>query len=254
MKKLFSLIIALFGVAISLSAQSDSEKIISTYNQGVDYERKADYKNALALFKQAYALGEYYFSPMKIAEFYALGKGVPEDVTESSKWLMIAANNGNAKAQTMVGDLYYYGMGGKTQSLSESAKWYIKAAQQDYPDGQFKIALAYLDGEGITQSNSQGLMWLRKAADNNHPDAQDALAIIYGFGKNGVQKDMNEFVKWALKAAENGNPQSQYRAGSIYLNGLGGIKSDKNKAIEWFKKAAAQGDQQAIQKLSELGY
>ena len=80
------------------------------------------------------------------------------------------------------------------------------------------------------------------------------MAIVYGFGTNGVQKDINEFVKWALRAAENGNPQSQFRAGSIYLNGLGGMKIDKNKAIEWFKKAAAQGDQHAIQKLSELGY
>lgn len=254
MKKLFSLIIALFGVAFSMSAQTDIEKVINIYNQGVDYEHKADYKNALAQFKYAYELGDHTLSPLKIAEYYALGKGVSEDSAESSRWLMIAAENGNALAQNMVGDLYYYGIGSITKNLQESAKWYLKAAQQDYPDGQYNIALAYLDGEGVAQNNSQGLMWLRKAAENNHPNAQDALAIIYGFGKNGVQEDMKEYVKWALKAAENGSPQSQFRAGCIYLNGLGGITPDKNKAIEWFKKAAAQGDQNAIQELSELGY
>jgi len=211
MKKIIFIITFLLGCILTVSAETDAEKIVRIYNTANELEKSGRYNEAIRYYLQAYELGEKNFAPMKLAEFYALGKGTQENFVESDKWLRIAANNGNAQAQDMVGDVYYYGMG-VTKNLQESAKWYLKSAEQGHSDAQFKIALAYLDGEGIPQNNSQGLLWLRKAADNNHPDAQDALAIIYGFGKNGVQKDEKEFVKWALKAANNGCAPSQFRA------------------------------------------
>lgn len=241
-------LIAIIGVFIVAKAETDAEKIVRIYNTAVDLENTGKYSEAIKLYTQVYMLGEKVLSPMKLAELYEKG-GTSKDYSESDKWLRIAADNGNKQAQCMLGDVYYY-----SGNLEASAFWYLKSAEQGYPGGQYKIALAYLDGEGVSQNNAQGLLWLRKAADNNYADAQDALAIIYGFGKNGIQRDVNEFVKWALRAAENGSSQSQYRAGSIYLHGIGGIKADKNKAIQWFKKAAAQGEPNAIQELSEMGY
>jgi len=249
MRKYPVLLMFLMIVTLSSRAESDAEKVVRLYNTAHALEQSGKYKDAMDLYLQAYELGEKNFAPMKLAEFYALGEGTAQNFEESDKWLRIAADNGNAKAQSMVGDRYYY-----AHDLQESAKWYLKSAEQGYADGEFKIALAYLDGEGVIQSDSLGVSWLKKAAENEHPDAQDAMAIICGFGKNGVQKDEREFVKWAMKAAQNGNPQSQFRVGNIYLYGIGGVKINKSEAIKWFKLAAEQGEPNAITKLAELGY
>lgn len=198
MKRILFILTIMLGVTLTTLGETEDEIIIRIYNTANEMENVGRYSEALAYYKQVYELGERTLSPMKISEFYALGKGVPENFVESDRWLRIAANYGNAQAQNMVGDIYYYGMG-VAKNLPESAKWYLKSAEQGYSDAQFKIALAYLDGEGVAQNNQLGLSWLRKAAENNHPDAQDAMAIIYGYGKNGVQKDEKEFVKWAFE-------------------------------------------------------
>lgn len=203
MKKTLLSVIILFSLFINSYGQTNMEQALSIYNKSLSLEQKGQYAEALINYIKAYEFGEEYFAPMKISEFYALGKGIEKNYKESNKWLIIAANSGNPQAQNMLGDSYYYGLGG-SMNLQEAAKWYLRAAEQGYVDAQFKIALAYLDGEGVAPNNDIGLTWLLKAANNNHPDAQDALAIIYGFGKNGVQQDEKEFVRWALKAAQNG--------------------------------------------------
>ena len=186
MKRILLIFSIMLYVSQTVLGETNTEKIVRIYNTANNLEKSGKFSEAIKYYIQAYELGEKNFAPLKLAEFYALGKGTEEDFEESDKWLRISANNGNPQAQCMVGDAYYYGMGVPI-NLKESAIWYLKAAEQGYPDGQFKIALAYLEGEGVSQDNTQGLYWLRKAADNDHPDAQDALAIIYGFGKNGVQ-------------------------------------------------------------------
>lgn len=98
MKRIILFLTILLSTILTALSETYAEKIIRIYNTAVDLEKKERYSEALGYYRQAYDLGETNFAPMKLAEFYALGKGTPKNSDESDKWLIIAANNGNAHA------------------------------------------------------------------------------------------------------------------------------------------------------------
>lgn len=67
-----------------------------------------------------------------------------EDYTKAAKWYKKSAEKGNADAQVMIGDLYWYGAG-VTQSEEQAIEWWKRAAKQ----GQ-KHAIEELRKRGIT--------------------------------------------------------------------------------------------------------
>jgi TPR repeat protein len=60
---------------------------------------------------------------------YSKGEGVTKDFSEAAKWYRKAADQGDAKAQSMLGFIYYQGEG-ITKDFSEAIKWWNKAAEQ----------------------------------------------------------------------------------------------------------------------------
>ena len=73
-------------------------------------------------------------------------------------------------AQYNLGICYENG-DGVSQSYSEAAKWYQKAAEQGMVEAQFSLALCYAELEKETEA----LMWLKKAAQNGHKEAISVL-------------------------------------------------------------------------------
>lgn len=61
------------------------------------------------------------------------GQGVKQSNELAVKWYRKAADQGYAKAQTYLADMYEYGKG-VTMDTSEAAKWYGKAAKQGDKD------------------------------------------------------------------------------------------------------------------------
>jgi TPR repeat protein len=55
---------------------------------------------------------------------------VNKDLTESVKWYRKAAEQGHAKAQWNLGSFYRYGDGGISTDLTEAERWYQNAAEQ----------------------------------------------------------------------------------------------------------------------------
>lgn len=54
-----------------------------------------------------------------------------QDYDEALRLLMPIAHQGNAEAQTIIGNLYHLGLGVK-QNLDEAATWYHHASRQGY--------------------------------------------------------------------------------------------------------------------------
>ena len=57
------------------------------------------------------------------------------------------AENGDAKAQSILGMMYSYGEG-LPVDYQESARWYQRAAEQNYSVAQYNLGMAYLEGKG----------------------------------------------------------------------------------------------------------
>ena len=62
-----------------------------------------------------------------------------------------AAEKGEAKAQKIIGDMYYYGSAGECdQKLA--AVWYEKAAEQDDFTAQYFLGYMYMEGIGVPKN------------------------------------------------------------------------------------------------------
>ncbi len=101
----------------------------------------------------------------------------------------------------------------------------------------------YMLGEGVPKDPVEGVGWYRKAADQGLAVAQINLGASYENGL-GVSKDAAEAVRWYRKAAEQGDPRAQRYVGDMYAKGIG-VPRDRKEAERWYGKAAAQGEARA---------
>ena len=75
------------------------------------------------------------------------------------------AAEGDARAQSVLGLLYYRGQGGVPQDTAEAVKWLRRAADQGDAQAQYNLGLSYAKGE-VTGSpdNISAHMWFNLAA------------------------------------------------------------------------------------------
>ena len=92
-------------------------------------------------------------SPMQIATLYDI---YSEDPDKSMVYLEMAAEGGNAYAQTILANAYCFGCDVE-QNEKIALMWYRKAAEQGYPYAQYEFGKRLHDEEG-------GLLWLHLSA------------------------------------------------------------------------------------------
>ncbi len=126
---------------------------------------------------------------------YERNVGVAGDHAEAVKWYRKAADQGHAMAQYSLGSMYYEGRGVKDyvqgpgveqdyevrvvqQDYSQAAKWFRKAAEQGFVDGQFQLGMMYLEGQGMPQDNVQALEWFNLAAEQGHINALEFRKVL----------------------------------------------------------------------------
>ena len=83
-----------------------------------------------------------------LGDMYKSGNGVALDLTEAAKWYRKAADQGDASAQILLGDMYYRGDGVELD-LTEAAGWYRKSASQGNADAQVSLGLMYYEEKGV---------------------------------------------------------------------------------------------------------
>jgi hypothetical protein len=71
-----------------------------------------------------------------------------------------AAISGDARAQATLGSAYGNGVYGLPQDYAESAKWYRKAAEQNYGSAQLNLGVCLAEGKGVEKNVVEGLMWI----------------------------------------------------------------------------------------------
>ena len=64
---------------------------------------------------------------------------------------------------------------GVPQSDSEAARWYRLAADQGDADAQCILGWMYKNGRGVPRSHEEATRWYRMAADQDHEEAKKAL-------------------------------------------------------------------------------
>jgi TPR repeat protein len=150
------------------------------------------------------------------------------------------AEQGDAKAQCELGDLYYHGCFLYPQNYKEAVKWLRLAADQGQMLAQHLLGDCYYHGNGVPKDCGEALKWYRQAAEQGDKDAQYAIGDIYYYG-DGIQKDCTEAVKWFRMAADQGYSLAQSVLGECYYRGLG-VTQNYEEAVKWLRLAAEQGE------------
>jgi TPR repeat protein len=73
---------------------------------------------------------------------------------------------------------------------------------------QYNLGVCYDKGEGVSKDPVEAAKWYRKAAEQNFANAQYNLGVSYD-NAEGVAKDYVEAYKWRLLAARQGNEDAK---------------------------------------------
>jgi TPR repeat protein len=136
---------------------------------------------------------------------------------EASRLYRLAADQGDARAQTSLGVFYELGLGGLARDEQEAARLY------------------------------------RLAADQGDARAQTNLGDLYERGRGGLVQDDREAARLYRLAADQGDAWTQYKLGRFYELGRGGLAKDFEAAVHWYQQAARAGEVFAQDRLRSLG-
>jgi TPR repeat protein len=110
------------------------------------------------------------------------------------------AAEGDARAQSVLGNLYYRGRG-VPQDHNEALKWFRRAADQDDVAAQFYVGLMFHEGQGVPQDHAEAANWFRRAADLGDAHAQYNLGVSYASGMAGKPDNVSAHMWFSLAAA-----------------------------------------------------
>ena len=86
---------------------------------------------------------------------------------------MVAAKQGDARAQANLGDLYHLG-----ENYAEAVKWYRKAADQGDASAQSNLGLMYAKGEGVPENSIRAYVWWSMAKTQGEEKAASNIDIL----------------------------------------------------------------------------
>jgi TPR repeat protein len=124
--------------------------------------QKGDYSTALNMARPLAEAGDARAQAL-LGQIYYRGRGVGTDDREAANWFRRAADQDNATAQFFLGGMYDEGRG-VPQDYHESARWYQRAAEQGDGQAQYNLGLAYARGEGVEQNLVKAHMWFNLSA------------------------------------------------------------------------------------------
>ena len=183
---------------------------------------------------------------LKLAYMYDHGLGGNPDMINAEKWYRLAADQGQPKAQYLLGDLYQLGHLDKQPNYLEAKKWYSRA-QSSYAPAAVALGFIY---DTVDDDYKNACLSYQQAATLGDPLGQFDLGLIYEKGK-GEPVDIVKAKALYQKAAEQGHVQAMVQLAGLYFNGSTN-SSDQEIAFEWYKKAAEKGDRDALYQLGLL--
>jgi len=170
---------------------------------------------------------------------------------------------GDARRQVELGVEYCHGKNGKTQKYETAVEWWKLAAAQGDAEAQWLLGNAYLFGRGV-EKNKEEAERLWKLAEQNRKAKPDDLVtktasspnltgttLAYAqagdarlqnemgnmcYSGDGMPEDKEQAVEWWQKAAEQGNYAAQTSLSRAYRYGEG-VAKDEKLANYWLEKS-----------------
>jgi len=136
---------------------------------------------------------------------YLKGQGVNKDLPTALKWYSLAAENGNSKLQSFLGDCYMNAVG-VDADIKKAAGYYLQAAMQGDTNAIKMTGYCYYNGKGVSKDYPEAVKWYLISAQNGDAESAYFIAMMYNEGK-GLVKDDAQALTWAKRAADKGSQE-----------------------------------------------
>lgn len=156
-------------------------------------------------------------------------------------WYRKAAAQGSAEAQR---DLAFLLLNDKPPRTAEAIAFYRQAAERGDAEAAYQLGALYDRGQGVRPDAAQRNAWWQKAAEKNYAPALLALAEMARAG-DGVAKSEQDAAGYYRRAAEAGSGPAALHYARALRDGLG-VTRDAAQAWEWFSFALGQGNAPAV--------
>jgi len=173
----------------------DAQYYVAMMHEKKQGVRRSNPTTAFKLYRKAAANG-HAAAQLRIANIYAEGVIVPQDMQKAFKNYMGAAERNDPAAQYEIGRLYEVGIDQAICARSPSihscrrtlnekkfskndmqtaVSWYRKAAKQTYAPAQYRLGTMYDDGRGVAKNHDKAREWYQLAADQGMVEARFKL-------------------------------------------------------------------------------
>jgi len=175
---LFALIASGFSVnaqqTVSLTQKAAAGDLSSQYKLGEAYLKKGETGQAVVWLRKA-ADRRYMPAELALAEIYQQGTGVPSNDQAAFHWYLEAADQGNDRAQTIVGIDYKFGESGAPKDIHTAARWFRKAAHQGNVEAQTN--LTELLGTGLITTQEASWEERPPSPEGGEPSRSKSFAL-----------------------------------------------------------------------------
>jgi enhanced entry protein EnhC len=222
-------------------------------------------EQAIRWFKQAASVGDVN-AQMFMAAAYLYGIGVKKNDDVARRFYIDAAKNGNAIAQFALAENFINSRHSGNGKLG--LIWLNKSANNGNPRAQTMLGRLTIEGKLVTKNKDAGIELLTKAAAQNYAPAMVALGdaalaenkpdeAVKWYDKAVTLHDLNAYLHlahaylqdkssiynansgflWTLKAAQEGLTEAKSELANLYQKGIG-VSADAALAKQWAEQAA----------------
>ncbi len=156
-------------------------------------------------------------------------------------WYRKAAAQGLPEAQR---DLAFLLLNDKPPKAAEAIVFYRQAAEAGDAESAYQLGSLYDRGQGVRPDAAQRNAWWRKAAERDYAPALLALAEMARTG-DGMAKDDALAATYYRRAAEKGSGPAAAQLARALREGRG-VQRDPVQAWEWFSFALGLGINSAL--------
>lgn len=240
-----------YGKAISylqrLKDDPEAQVKIARLNQLCNTELKeaeslfasGDYAQAFDIYLEAYKAGNMQ-AACRIGKIYLEGLGVAASKEDAEKFLKIAADNNNADALEMLGNMYW------AENESKGVKYLVKAFAAGKKHLAKQLGMYYYDWKREDSDDKLAYKYLQVAVDSGDN------SVLYECGEvaEALAKH-EEAVKYYELATEYGRKEAFLSLGRLYYQS-NRIPHDLKKAMEYLNKALDKGCDKAVLDLGNV--
>jgi len=161
--------------------------------------------------------------------------------------LQAKADGGDADAQFGLG-LHYGSAGGDAADFAEAARWYRKAADQDFALAQYNLGVMFALGQGVPQDDASAVGWIRKAAEGGDAGGQYELGVRCHRASVGALRmdpieSRIEAYKWFHLAEAQGYKDSVTACQQVTLTmSRGEVDEGNRRAATFVARGATQAE------------